>query len=242
MLPSFNVNTSFDQTVPFDDVRASRLHQSIMNIFDSLEVYTVLCVGSVKFMSGPSTAINLKKHLDNCLEEALLMGKTKFVIFNGANHSGNDEGTTFTSSHWIQNAYDKYKSHPKYKHIDFYCIGLAPHSTRDMKAVWMEECGNTRTQTFINALQAKDRQELLAIYGTYANKVIINEGAKGTLHEVYNMYKINAGMFSLSSNVIVNNSDYLIHTIIPDIINNRHIYEEIWLDNLYNSLLTSNGL
>ena len=239
MLPAFNVNTSFDQTIPFDDMRASRLHQAIISIFDQPEVYTIICVGSVKFMSGPSTAINLKKHLDNCLEEALFMGKTKLIVFNGANYSGNDEGTTYTSSNWIQNTYNKYRGHPKYKHISFYCIGLAPHSTDDMKAVWMEELGNTRTQTYINALQAKDRQELLAIYGTYANKVIINEGAKGTLHEVYNMYKINSGMFSLPNNVIVNNSKYLVDKVIPDILNNKNMYDEIWLEQLQNTLKDS---
>mgnify|MGYP006088418769 CR=1 FL=1 len=238
MLTSINVNTSGDQTIPFDDVRALRFHQTCLSLLAQPEVYSVVCVGSVTFMSKNITANQLKKYLDKCLDEAMLMGKSTFIILNGANFSGNKEGTTFTSSNWIQNAYNEYRNHPKYRHISFYCIGLAPHSTRDMKAVWMEEYGNTRTKTYIMALQAKDRQELLAVYGTYANKVIVNEGATGTLHEVYSMFKVNSSMFISPISVIINNSSYLINTVIPDTLNNINSYNNMWLEHLYSSLRT----
>ena len=236
-----NTNTSHDQTIPFDDVRALRFHQTCLSLLAQPEVYSVVCVGSVTFMSKNITANQLKKHLDKCLDEAMLMGKSTFIILNGANFSGNKEGTTFTSSNWIQNAYNEYRNHPKYRHISFYCIGLAPHSTRDMKAVWMEEYGNTRTKTYIMALQAKDRQELLAVYGTYANKVIVNEGAKGTLHEVYTLYKANPSIFTSPISIVLNNCSYLINTVMPDILNNDHIYDNDCLNKLYTALMKLNN-
>lgn len=236
-----NTNTSHDQTIPFDDVRAATCNQECLSLLDHPEVYSVVCVGSVIFMSGPSTHKNMKTNLDACLEEALLMGKSTFIVINGANFSGNEEGTTYTGSHWIQNAYNEYKNHPKYSHINFYCIGVAPHSTRDMKAIWMEEYGNTRTKTFIIALQAEDRQELLALYGSHANKVIVNEGAKGTLHEVYTLYKANPSIFTSPISIVLNNCSYLINTVMPDILNNDHIYDNDCLNKLYTALMKLNN-
>jgi hypothetical protein len=237
ILSSLNVNRSHDQNIPYDDVRANKVHQACMSLLGNPGAYSVVCVGSVSFMTKNITATQLKQTLDKCLQEAVLMGKSTFIVLNGANDSMNNEGTTFTSSHWVQNAYNEYKNHPVYRHISFYCIGLAPHSTRDMKAIWMEEYGNTRTKTYINALQAQDRQELLAIYGTCANKVIINEGAKGTLHEVYSMFKVNSSMFTSPISVIINNSSYLINTVIPDTLNNSHSYDNMWLEDLHSTLL-----
>ena len=57
------------------------------------------------------------------------------------------EGTTFTSSNWVEECVNNYSEHPLYGDMKFYCFGLAPHSTADMKAVWMEEQGNRHTQT-----------------------------------------------------------------------------------------------
>jgi len=238
LLPLYNANTSRDQTVPFNDVRAAGIHQDILSLLNRPEVYSVLCIGSVQFFSKQFTTSQLQTYLDKCLEEALLMGKSTFIVINGANDSENNEGTTYTSSKWVQNAYNEYSKHPKYKHISFYCLGVAPHSTRDMKAIWMEEYGHTQTYTYIAALQAKDRQELLAIYGTHANKVIINEGAGGTLHEVYCMFKICSSMFTYPISVIINNSSHLINIVIPDTLNTIHSYDEEWLPRLHSVLLT----
>ena len=231
-----NTNTSYDQSVPFDDVRSATLNQECLTMLDNPEVYSVLCVGSVKFMSSNITADSLCKHLDECLSHAILSGKSKFVVLNGANFSGNEEGTTYTSSNWVQNTYNKYKDDPTYQRMEFYCLGFAPHSTSDMHAIWMEEQSNTRTKTFIITLQAKDRQELLAIYGTHANKVIVNEGASGTFHEVYTLFKADSSMFS-SKSVIINNSSYLLNTIIPNILNNTTSYDIAWVQKLHTALI-----
>ena len=167
-------NLSNDQFVPFDDVRAASIIQEFHTIIDDDNVYSVMNYGSVQFVSEPSTSLQQQKTLTECIAHAHSQGKTKFVVFNGANDSIGKDGTTFTSSNWVENATNNYSENPKYNTMEFYCYGLAPHSTAHMNAVWMEEYGNIHTKTYIITLSAKERQKMLSIFGSKCSKVILN--------------------------------------------------------------------
>ena len=215
-------NVSSDQTIPFDDVRAASLIQEFHTIIDGDDVYSVMNYGSVQFVSEPSTSLQQKQTLTECIAHAHSQGKTKFVVFNGANDSTGKDGTTFTSSNWVEDAANNYSQHPKYNTMEFYCYGLAPHSTAHMKSVWMEEYGNTHTKTYIITLSAKERQKMLSIFGSKCSKVILNEGAGGSLNEMYNLYLENNLMFNDNNDsIVVNNSTYLLNTVIPNELNSN---------------------
>lgn len=215
-------NVSSDQTIPFDDVRADSLIQEFHTIIDDDDVYSVMNYGSVQFVSEPTTSFQQKQTLTDCIEQAYSQGKTKFVVFNGANDSTGKDGTTFTSSNWVEDAANNYSYHTKYNTMEFYCYGLAPHSTSDMNAVWMEEQGNTHTKTYIITLSAKERQKMLSIFGSKCSKVILNEGAGGSLNEMYNLYVENSLMFKDNYvSIVVNNSNYLLNTVIPNELNSN---------------------
>ena len=212
-------NVSSDQLIPFDDVRAATLIQDFHTLIDRDDVYSIMNFGTVAFVGEPTTSQFQKKTLTACIVDAHAKGKKHIVVLNGSNDSEGKEGTTFTSSNWVEECANH---HPCIIDGDmkFYCFGLAPHSTADMKAVWMEEQGNRHTQTYIVTLSARERQKTLSILGSKCDKVILNEGAGGSLNEMYQLYLENKSMFSDNYNtLVVNNSSYLLHTVIPDTLN-----------------------
>jgi hypothetical protein len=215
-------NVSSDQTIPFDDVRASMLVQEFHTLIDREDVYSIMNFGTVAFVDEPTTSAYQKLTLTECIADAHAKGKKNIVVLNGSNDSEGKEGTTFTSSNWVEECANNYSEHPLYSDMKFHCFGLSPHSTADMKAAWMEEHGNQHTQTFIVALSASDRQTILSILGSKCDKVILNEGAGGSLSEMYQLYLGNKGMFTDNYNtLVVNNSSYLLNRVIPNALNSN---------------------
>ena len=216
----YEPNVSSDQTIPFDDVRASVLVQEFHTLIDRKDVYSIMNFGTVAFVDEPTTSSSQKKTLTSCIADAHAKGKNHIVVLNGANDSEGKEGTTFTSSNWVEECANNYSEHPLFGDMKFHCFGLSPHSTADMNATWMEEQGNQHTQTYIVALSASDRQTILSILGSKCDKVILNEGAGGSLNEMYQLYHENKGMFTDNYNtLVVNNSSYLLNKVIPDTLN-----------------------
>jgi hypothetical protein len=210
-------NVSSDQLIPFDDVRAATLIQDFHTLIDRDDVYSIMNFGTVAFVDEPTTSNSQKNTLTACIEDAHAKGKKHIVVLNGSNDSEGKEGTTFTSSNWVEECVNNYSEHPLYGDMKFYCFGIAPHSTADMKAVWMEEQGNRHTQTYIVSLSASERQKTLSILGSKCDKVILNEGAGGSLNEMYQLYLENKSIFSDNYNtLVVNNSSYLLNNVIPN--------------------------
>ena len=216
----YKPNVSSDQLIPFDDVHASTLVQEFHTLIDRDDVYSIMNIGTVSFVDEPTTSNFQKYTLTKCIKNAHDKGKKHIVILNGANDSNGSEGTTFTSSNWVEDCANNYSEHPLYSDITFHCFGLSPHSTADMKAVWMEEKGNQHTKTYIVALSALERQKIISILGSKCDKVILNEGAGGSLNEVYHLYLENNRMFTDNNHkIVVNNSSYLLNNVIPSKLN-----------------------
>ena len=229
-------NVLSDQSVAYDAVAASNVHSKVLAMLDDPAVYSILNIGSVAFMSGPSTASTMNSNLKSDLDTAVALGKTKFVVIGGGNFSDGKEGTTFTGSNWIQSAHTKYASHSKYGTLSFHAYSFVPHSTDDMVAVWMEAGGNDRTKTYIVADTATARQECLAEYGSKADKVYLNEGSVGCLHEAYTLYVKNPTMFN--TKVKINNCSWLIATVFPKMISDTNDYDDAKLKELHTRLQT----
>lgn len=229
-------NVSSDQSVAYDATAAAAVHAEVLAMLDDPSVYSILNIGSVAFMSGPSTAATMNSNLEGDIAAAIALGKTNFVVIGGGNFSDGKEGTTFTGSKWIQAAHTTYASHSKYGKLSFHALSCVPHSTDDMVAVWMEDSGNDRTKTYIVADSATARQECLAEYGSKADKVYLNEGSVGCLHEAYTLYVKNPTMFN--TKVKINNCSWLIATVFPKMISDTNDYDDVKLKKLHTRLMT----
>lgn len=216
-------NTSADQLNNFNIPQSLSNIKILQNIIKDETVYSCVAVGSVQFFTEPGkptfsivakpTSSEIYKYLDEYLEEAISLNYKHFIVFNGANDSKGEQGTTETTSNWVflRSKEALYKSL-----ITIQCIGLAPYERKDMDAIWKEEQNITSNKTFITGRSSKDRQIILGNLATKANKILVCEGAYGTLNELITIYRGKPSIFNEVSFIIqFINSAFLINTVIP---------------------------
>lgn len=211
---------SISQTLPYNARSAQANVLAINDKINDTNVFKVAFFGSVQFQSEEgksglndgmiSTSQKIVTELDLCYNIAIIMKKTEMIVFNGANQSDGEEGTTETTSKWVHN-----KSHHPSASIPITCIALAPHSTNEMVAVWKEEEGHVNTHTHIVSDTADRRKKILAHVGSKCQRVFITEGAGGTLLEAQYLYDNDVSIFRYGGKVRVINSSYLINVVIP---------------------------
>lgn len=209
------------QTQPYNSKEAALKFKSIKAELNKPGTSYIVFFGSVVYFSeaGKSglkqgslnlpTTTKVNAFLDCRYIEALSAKKTHFYVINGANDSGGESGTTYTTSTWVNN--HNVRCIPA--NITVKCFGLAPHETCDMNAIWMEEHGHTNTRTFIVAKTAQGRRERLVELAKNADESVVSEGGIGTLDEITMLYETAPEVFE--GKVFIANASFLIDTVIP---------------------------
>ena len=215
-----NLTMSHLQSVAYNVANATQNFENIKSKLAEPGTYCVVFCGSVVYYTEKGkpgwkadsimlpTTTKVTAFLDCRYISAISAGKTQFYIINGANDSGGESGTTYTTSEWAnQHNVRLYKGS-----ITVKCFGLAPHETCDMSAIWMEEHGHNFTETFIVGKTAKERRERLVELAETADETVITEGGLGTLDEITMLRERAPDVFKEKTFVV--NGMFLIDTLL----------------------------